>query len=79
MKNLLFTTPSCPNCPTAKSLLDIKGIEYNIVDASKPEGLEKAKKFGVGSVPTLIILDDQNKFKDSARSVDEIEAYILSQ
>lgn len=76
MKNLLFTTPSCPNCPTAKNLLGIKGVEFDLVDASTKEGLEMARKFGVSSVPALIVLDDQNSIRDSARNLDEIEAFL---
>ncbi|MBW2992711.1 glutaredoxin, partial [Candidatus Woesearchaeota archaeon] len=38
LKNLLFTTPMCPNCPAAKNLLEEKKIEFELVDASVPEG-----------------------------------------
>ena len=76
MKRLLFTTKTCPNCPAAKDFLDLKGIDYESVDASVPEGLELAKKFGIGTVPTLITTDDNDKMTDSATGIDEIEAAV---
>ena len=75
MDHLLFTTPQCPNCPSAKTLLNAKGIEFVVVDASTPEGLDKARKYGVGSVPSLIILENE-EIRDSARGLQEIESYI---
>jgi ribonucleoside-triphosphate reductase (formate) len=76
MKNILFTTPTCPNCPAAKTLLELKELDFELVDASTPEGLNLARKYGVGSVPTFIIIDSKGEIKDSAKGVDEIEALI---
>ena len=76
MKNLLFTTQTCPNCPAAKVFLDVSGIDFDLVDASKPEGLNLARKYGVGSVPTLIVVDDKGGMTDSASGLDDIEALI---
>ena len=33
----IYTTQWCPYCHAAKSLLDEKGVEYEEVDADKPE------------------------------------------
>lgn len=76
MRRLLFTTKTCPNCPAAKDFLDLKGIDYEPVDASEPQGLELAKKYGIGTVPTLITIDDNDEMIDSATSIDEIEAAV---
>lgn len=73
MKRLLFTTPACPNCPGAKKLLEDMGIGFESVDASKPEGLEQAKKHGVNAVPSLIVVDDEGNKTEEAHGVDEIE------
>lgn len=57
-KNLLFTTPTCPNCKIAKSFLDKAGIQYEVIDATqKPE---MAKEYGVMQAPTLVVLDGES-------------------
>ncbi|MCR5761486.1 MAG: ribonucleoside triphosphate reductase [Sphaerochaetaceae bacterium] len=65
---LLFTTPTCPNCPTAKTHLDRAGIKYTVIDATKETAL--ADKYGIQSVPTLV--DGENIY----RGVGEILASI---
>ena len=52
-KNLLFTTPTCPNCKMAKMLLDKAGVEYEVVDAT--QNTELTKKFGVNKAPTMFV------------------------
>lgn len=52
-KNLLFTTPTCPNCKMAKMLLDKAGVEYEVVDAT--QNAELTKKFGVVKAPTMFV------------------------
>ncbi|MCQ2397988.1 MAG: thioredoxin family protein [Sphaerochaetaceae bacterium] len=49
---MLFTSKTCPNCPSAKQNLDNRGIRYRIVDAMENE--EMAKSYGIMSVPTFI-------------------------
>jgi len=51
-KPMLFTTPTCPNCPTAKAHLQRKGIEYEAVNAN--EAIELVERYGIQSVPTLV-------------------------
>lgn len=56
----IFTSPTCPHCPSAKSLAreiekerdDVKVIEYSTIT---PEGSEKANHYQIVSVPTIII------------------------
>ena len=68
---MLFTTPSCPNCPKAKELLNEKNVEYESIDASTPEGLEKAKELGIMQVPTLVTDD-----KKIISGIDQIENFL---
>lgn len=49
---LLFTTKTCPNCPSAKAHLTKTGIEFKAVDAMENPAL--AQKYGVMAVPTLV-------------------------
>jgi glutaredoxin len=72
---LLFTTPTCPKCPAAKKLLEQKGVKYELVDASKPDGLDKARKFQIVQVPALIVLENGNLIS-KASGIDEIEKEI---
>ncbi len=50
--NLLFTTKTCPNCRSAKALLDRAGIDYTVVDAE--ESPELAIRYNIRQAPTLI-------------------------
>ena len=50
--NLLFTTKTCPNCRSAKALLDRAGIDYTVVDAE--ENPELAIRYNSRQAPTLI-------------------------
>lgn len=58
---LLFTTVSCPNCPQAKRLLKERNISFLEIDAGTPEGLALARKHHIASVPTVIVVEDQDK------------------
>jgi ribonucleoside-triphosphate reductase (formate) len=76
MKNLLITTKTCPNCPAVKDFLELSEIDYTLVDASTPDGLEVAKKFGIGSVPALVVVDEKGNMIDSAYGLGDIEALV---
>ena len=51
-KNLLFTTPTCPNCKWVKEQLNQAEIPYEIIDAV--ENPDMAKEHHVMQAPTLI-------------------------
>ena len=51
---LLFTTPTCPNCKLAISMLDKKGFAYRNLNAE--ENAELAKQYGVRQAPTLVLV-----------------------
>lgn len=70
---LLFTTPTCPNCPAAKELLQKSSLEGEIMDASTAEGLDKARKHGITQVPSAIFFEE-GKQVAKAHGVDAIEA-----
>lgn len=50
---MLFTSPTCPNCKLAKSLLDKAGISYSAIDAVTNHDITEA--FGIKQAPTLIV------------------------
>ena len=49
---LLFGTKTCPNCASAKKLLDKAKVKYTFVDAE--EEVELTKKFKIKQAPTLV-------------------------
>ena len=53
---LLFTTPTCPNCPAAKKMLDDAGINYTVKQNKK-----LAIEYGILQAPTLLILNGEQK------------------
>ena len=55
-KNLLFTTPTCPNCRLAVTMLDKQNFPYEKLNAE--ENVELAKQFGVKQAPTLVVTTD---------------------
>ena len=57
-KAVLLTTKTCPNCNTAKTLLNEAGIAYDVVYAEEPEGAELASEYNITSAPTLIVQKD---------------------
>ncbi len=50
---LLFTSPTCPNCKIAKSMLEKAGISYTALDALENKDL--AISLGVKRCPTLLV------------------------
>jgi len=58
---LLFTTKTCPNCPSAKKALDEAGVEYSVMDAAEHQDL--VEKFGIMQAPTLVCVTDNGAVK----------------
>mgnify|MGYP000992885367 CR=1 FL=1 len=54
---LLFTTPTCPQCPAAKNIL--KGIK-DVQEVNARESVDLTEKYRIMSAPTLVGLEDQN-------------------
>ena len=74
MKQLLFTTPSCPICPAAIHLLQKNGIHYECIDATKNNKL--TKKYLVLKAPTLVVVSTSSY--TSYYGLEEIKNYIQS-
>lgn len=64
MKKLLyfFTASWCGNCKAIKPIVEKeapeKGYELKFVDMDTEEGVDIAEKFGVRSLPTLVVVDE---------------------
>ena len=73
-KYLLFFTPMCPKCPKIKDFMSAQdSFSKEWVDASKPDGLSKARLFNVSSVPTVIFLDADDKEVSRANDIDGLK------
>ncbi len=71
---VLFTRNGCPNCKTAKMMLDKKGVIYSVINAE--EDKETTLKFGVKKAPTLLV-PEGNGYK-AYDNASEIRKYIES-
>ena len=70
----LFTRKNCPNCKSAKSILDKANLKYEIIDAE--ENVDLSKKLGIKQAPTLLVVNGENIDKYS--NVSNIKKYIGS-
>lgn len=59
MRLLKFETATCPKCPVVSNFLMQQGVPFETVDAKKDSAT--AQSFQIMSVPTTILLDDENK------------------
>jgi ribonucleoside-triphosphate reductase len=56
LKLLLFVRAACPRCPPAKAAAARLGIPVETVNADTGEGMAEARKRGVLSTPTAILV-----------------------
>ena len=65
----LFTQKTCPNCPKAKE--EMEGTPYlRVLDAA--ENMDLARKFGIRSVPTVVVCEN-NAYKTYSGLSDIID------
>jgi ribonucleoside-triphosphate reductase len=75
-KAVLLTTKTCPNCNTAKMLLNDAGIDYEVVYAEEDEGAKLASEYNITSAPTLIVPDKDGEKAELYGNVSNIRGYI---
>lgn len=51
----LFVKDDCPHCPAAK--LACEGIDVEVYDVGKIDGLAEASFYGILATPTVLVLD----------------------
>ena len=71
---ILFTTPSCPNCKLAKTMLDKAEKRYDVLIAE--EHADLVDRFGIKQAPTLVVENPEGfeKFK----GVSDIKGWLNS-
>lgn len=69
---ILFITKTCPNCKTAKSILDKANLSYETALAE--ENMELVEKYGIRQAPALVVRrEDEIK---TIVSVPDIKQYV---
>ena len=63
VKLLVFIKDDCIHCPKAKDVAEqlFDTIDINYLNLGTPEGLAKAMKYRVKSVPTLLLIVDNEE------------------
>ena len=69
---MLFTTKTCPNCVSAKALLDAQEIRYRVVDAE--DNADLSRKLGIMQAPTLVV--SKGDSVELIQNVSSIRKYI---
>ena len=73
---LLFGTKTCPNCKTAKIILEKNHIPYIFVDAD--ESKEVTTSYGVKKAPTLLVPNADHNGYEKFDNVSLIKKYVES-
>ncbi len=80
VKYLLFTTPTCPSCPTVKSFLkelETKGrVAGENIDVTQEGGYERAVTFNVSKAPTVVFFDENQQEIGRANNISEIKSIV---
>ena len=73
-KIYLFTTKTCPNCRTAKEMLDEASISYEVIDAQEKK--ELAKQYKIMTAPTLLVIQNGeiHKYTNASNIKEFIES-----
>jgi ribonucleoside-triphosphate reductase len=70
---VLFYSPNCPNCPSAKAFVKDLGFEGQMVDVSTEEGFNLANKYNIFSVPSIVLFDADNSIIKICCSLNELK------
>lgn len=74
-KIIVRSKPECPYCVKAKTLLDSKGIEYELIDiADRSTAISLFKALSFTSVPIVVTPDGK-----VIGGYTELETYLLDQ
>ena len=78
----LITSPTCPHCVTAKKVLEEfseqKDVQIIELSVTTDEGMKEAIKFGVRSVPAIVVNDKKvivgvPSVEELAKAVEDTE------
>ncbi len=77
-KIIMFTSNSCPNCVELKNFYEAKGIDFEEINTSTPDGLAQAMLYDVLATPTILIKKDdgQDLVIRDFEEMKEVEKYL---
>ena len=75
---LLFTTPTCPNCPRAKHLAEESQLDVRVIDASQREGFQLAQAYELSQVPALVEVDQEQRSVRVFSGIQDISVFFSS-
>ncbi|KAB2944429.1 MAG: thioredoxin family protein [Candidatus Methanoperedens sp.] len=78
----VFTSPTCPHCPTAVAMAkevasQTQGVQAFEISTGTPQGFAKAALYGVKAVPTVFI-DHKCAFVGAPPSVEALRKALKS-
>jgi thioredoxin-like negative regulator of GroEL len=78
MKVLKFSAEWCTPCKQMTKWLNTQGYDYDIVEVPIETNQELVQIYGVRSVPTLIMLDEDNNVKKTivGFNIPKLEAFL---
>ncbi len=77
----LFTSPTCPHCPTAKRIAEnvVKQLDSAVLierDVSLPENADIATRYGIRAVPAMVV-NNTYQISGAQGSEDELYSHLL--
>ncbi|MGM0608244.1 MAG: ribonucleoside triphosphate reductase [Candidatus Muiribacteriota bacterium] len=74
-KMKLFISDNCPNCVTLKQYIKDKNLNVKAeeIDVWSEDGMEESRKFSVTSVPTMVLLDNDERIIKTIKNVEELK------
>ncbi|MFZ3166017.1 MAG: thioredoxin family protein [Candidatus Methanoperedens sp.] len=78
----VFTSPTCPHCPTAVAMAkevasQTRGVQAFEISTGTPQGFAKAALYGVKAVPTVFI-DHKCAFVGAPPSIEALRKAVKS-
>ncbi|MBQ7506436.1 MAG: ribonucleoside triphosphate reductase [Lachnospiraceae bacterium] len=71
---ILLSTKTCPNCSTAKRMLEGAGMQFDVLYAEDPDGAALAKELHVSQAPTLLV--PHGKSYETIPNVSNIKGFV---
>lgn len=71
----LFIKPGCSSCKSMLTFLSEKNAKSNIIDISTKEGFISSSYQEIMKLPTVILLDDNNKAIDRMYTIKELQEH----
>lgn len=81
MKLLVFSASWCPPCKTYKPVVEEFQQEFSVTKVDIDEEPEIAKDYGVQSIPTTILIDDEGyelKRLNGSQRIETLREFVMT-